>query len=92
MNQGTCQCGECVCKEGFEGKYCQKFTNDDNYCKPLLPCVIYKAYSVMGQTQGLQKYKDQCRKNSHEYTIFGNELNIACDRTKLLDGNGKLYP
>ncbi len=37
-DKGLCECGECDCDRGYEGKYCQRSADRDT-CKKLEPCV-----------------------------------------------------
>ena len=82
MGNGQCECNNgqrCKCNEGYSGKYCQRQQGDHNYCKPILPCVIKKAYQNTGND--LSDYEAECNKNSkpNGQKIFGANIKIACD-------------
>ena len=89
MDNGECECKnedrqKCECDEGYTGKYCQRKKSDNNYCKPILPCVVKKAYQIWSpDAQDLiQDMSEECDKTSHNSKIFGNNLYIACDLSK----------
>ena len=92
MDNGICQCKnegrqKCECNEGYTGKYCQRRKSDNNYCKPILPCVVKKAYQIWNpEAQDLiQEMSQTCEETSQNSKIFGNNLYIACDLSKETD-------
>ena len=92
MGNGICQCKnegrqKCECNEGYTGKYCQRRKSDNNYCKPILPCVVKKAYQIWNpEAQDLiQEMSQTCEETSQTSKIFGNNLYIACDLSKETD-------
>ena len=102
MNHGTCPCKKekkqkCVCDSGYTGKYCQREKSNPSYCKPILPCVIEKAYQQWAPDLDMTEYTEKCKETSHDFKIFQDNFYIACDvrnwnDTELQDiGNAKLF-
>ena len=56
-DRGNCECNECVCKDGFKGKFCQQEKNSkERTCESMAPCILLDIY---GRNETiLEKHKE----------------------------------
>lgn len=73
FGRGDCECGECTCSSGYDGKYCQN-EKGKNICKKLEPCILSKFFS--------EDYAQDCIDNTHfgdsKIQLFGKKFSKAC--------------
>ena len=77
---GNCICGECQCKAGYTGKYCQKDPQKP-LCQKLGPCIT----KITKDSQGVLKnsnYEDACIKSRKE-NHFGEHIHKICHKKTL---------
>ena len=62
LGRGRCECGECICNEGYEGNYCQRTVGFDT-CAKIKPCVRSAILRENATKQEINGWDEECGSN-----------------------------